>query len=61
MAKLQDMVLTIADLAEYSNPPKSMLYHLARCGDCQDQKIGQHSRFHKAAVNGWLKPQSVKR
>ena len=54
MAKPQDTVLTIGELAEYLKLSKSTLYHLARRGDVPGQKIGRHWRFHKAAIDRWL-------
>jgi len=54
MAKPQDTVLTIDELADYLKLSKSTLYHLARRGDVPGQKIGRHWRFHKAAIDMWL-------
>ncbi len=61
MAKPLDTLLTIDRLAEYRKLSKSMLYHLARCGDVPGQKIRRHWRFHREAVDAWLKQQPVER
>ena len=60
MAKPQDTVLTIDELATYLKLSKSTLYHLARRGDVPGQKIGRHWRFHKAAIDKWLGQRAVK-
>ena len=51
MAKPQDTVPTVDELADHLKFSKSTLYHLARRGDVPGQKIGQHWRFHKAAID----------
>jgi excisionase family DNA binding protein len=48
-------VLTIDDLAEYLKISKSTLYKLAQEGALPGQKIGRHWRFHREAVDEWLK------
>lgn len=54
MAKPQDTVLAIDELAGYLRLSKSTLYHLARGGDVPGQEIGRPWRFHKAAIDEWL-------
>ena len=54
MAKPQDTVLTLGELADYLKLSKSTLYHLAWRGDFPGQKIGRHRRLHKAAIDRWL-------
>ena len=61
MAESQDTVLTIDHLAEYLKLSKSSLYHLARAGKVPGQKIGRHWRFHRDAVDAWLKNQPGER
>jgi len=53
-------VLTIEDLAEYLKISKSTLYKLAQEGALPGQKIGRHWRFHRAAVDEWLRIEPVK-
>ncbi len=48
-------VLTIDDLAEYLKISKSTLYKLAQDGALPGQKIGRHWRFHREAVDQWLR------
>ena len=54
-------VLTIEELAAYLKIPKSTLYKLARDGSVPCQKVGKHWRFHKDAIDEWLKqrPESM--
>lgn len=51
MAKSQDTVLTIDELANYLKLSKSTLYHFARNGNVPGVKVGRHWRFHKAAID----------
>ena len=48
-------VMTIGELATYLKIPKSTLYKLAQQGDLPGQKVGKHWRFHREAVDDWLK------
>jgi excisionase family DNA binding protein len=48
-------VLTIEELAAYLKIPKSTLYKLVREGRIPSQKIGRHWRFHKMAIDSWLR------
>ncbi len=48
-------VLTIDELAEYLKISKSTLYKLAQQGGIPSQKVGKHWRFHKDAVDQWLR------
>ena len=48
-------VLTIGELAEYLKISKSTLYKLAQEGSIPSQKVGKHWRFHKDAVDEWLR------
>ena len=48
-------VLTIDELAEYLKISKSTLYKLAQAGSIPSQKVGKHWRFHKDAVDQWLR------
>ncbi len=48
-------VLTIEDLSVYLKISKSTLYKLVREGNVPCQKVGRHWRFHKEAVDDWLK------
>lgn len=55
MMEIQNSILTIEDLSAYLKIPKSTLYRLAQEGRLPGQKIGKHWRFHKEAVDDWLK------
>ena len=48
-------VLTIDELAEYLKISKSTLYKLAQEGALPAQKVGRHWRFHREAVDQWLR------
>lgn len=48
-------VLTIEELSVYLKIPKSTLYKLVREGKVPCQKIGRHWRFHRHAIDTWLK------
>jgi excisionase family DNA binding protein len=57
MAAKQDSVMTIGELSKYLKISKSTLYKLAQEGKLPSQKIGRHWRFHRDAVDTWLKQQ----
>lgn len=57
MAEPAGDVLTIDELAVYLKIPKSTLYKLVREGSVPCQKVGKHWRFHKDAIDAWLKQQ----
>ena len=48
-------VLTIDELSEYLKISKSTLYKLAQEGSIPSQKVGKHWRFHRDAVDQWLR------
>lgn len=48
-------ILTITELSIYLKIPRSTLYKLAREGKVPCQKIGRHWRFHRDAIDKWLK------
>jgi len=55
MAEPTGEVLTIDELSEYLKIPKSTLYKLVREGTIPCQKVGKHWRFHKEAIDAWLR------
>ena len=55
MAPDSGQVMTISELADYLKISKSTLYKLAQRGGLPGQKVGKHWRFHKDAVDAWLK------
>jgi len=57
MAEPSGDVLTIDELAVYLKVPKSTLYKLVREGSVPCQKVGKHWRFHRDAIDAWLKQQ----
>ena len=58
MAENSGNVLTIEELADYLKISKSTLYKLAQNGVLPGIKVGRHWRFHKDAVDEWLKNHS---
>lgn len=52
------VVLTIEELSDYLKIPKSTLYKLVREGKVPCRKIGRHWRFHRNAIDDWLREQS---
>jgi excisionase family DNA binding protein len=52
---LTSSVLTIDELAGYLKISKSTLYKLAQEASIPGQKVGKHWRFHKGAVDEWLR------
>ena len=57
MATKLDSVMTITELSAYLKISKSTLYKLAQEGKLPGQKVGRHWRFHRDAVDDWLKQQ----
>ena len=55
MEEISGDVLTIDELGDYLKIPKSTLYKLVREGKVPCQKIGRHWRFHKIAIDAWLR------
>ena len=48
-------VMTIDELADYLKISKSTLYKLAQNGALPGIKVGRRWRFHKEAVDEWLR------
>jgi len=55
MPRSPDTVMTIGELAKYLKISRSTLYKLSQEGKVPAQKVGRHWRFHKDAVDAWLK------
>lgn len=55
MAKTTDTILTLDGLAAYLQLSKSSLYKLCQAGKVPGTKIGRHWRFHKAAIDRWVR------
>ncbi len=55
MAEPSDNIMTIDALAEYLKISRSTLYKLVQEGRLPGQKVGKRWRFHKEAINEWLK------
>lgn len=49
------VVMTILDLAAYLQISKSSLYQIVRRGSVPCQRVGRHLRFHKEAIDLWIK------
>jgi excisionase family DNA binding protein len=61
MKNQPDNVLTIDELSVYLKIPKSTLYKLVREGKVPSQKVGRHLRFHREAIDDWLKRRDANR
>lgn len=55
MATKRGDIMTMDELAEYLRISKSTLYKLATEDKLPGQKIGKRWRFHKDAVDEWVK------
>jgi len=55
MATESGDVLTIDTLADYLKISKSTLYKLVQDGRLPGQKVGKRWRFHKSAIDDWLR------
>jgi excisionase family DNA binding protein len=61
MASRDDNIMTIEALAEYLKISRSTLYKLVQDGRLPGQKVGKRWRFHKDAIDEWLKQHPAKR
>jgi excisionase family DNA binding protein len=48
-------VMSIDELAGYLKISRSTLYKLAQEGGLPGQKVGRRWRFHKGAIDDWLR------
>ena len=48
-------IMSIEELAEYLKISRSTLYKLAQDGSLPGQKVGRRWRFHKGAIEDWLR------
>ena len=55
MANEPDSIMTIEEVAVYLKIPKSTVYILAQEGKIPCQKVGRQWRFHKEAINDWIR------
>ncbi len=55
MVRKEPEVMTIEEVCRYLRIPKSSLYRLAQEGRIPCQKVGKHWRFHRDALDTWLK------
>ncbi|NLF92391.1 MAG: helix-turn-helix domain-containing protein [Oligosphaeraceae bacterium] len=55
MKREPDEVMSIGELAEYLKISRSTLYKLVQEGRLPGQKLGKRWRFHKNAIDDWLK------
>ena len=55
MATTPDEIMTMDELAEYLKISKSTLYKLATDNKLPGTKIGKRWRFHKDAIDAWVK------
>lgn len=63
MAETPGEVMSLDELAVYLKVSKSTLYKLVQQGGFPGQKVGKQWRFHKSAVDDWLRanPQPARR
>ena len=59
-AKQHDEIMTIEQLAEYLKISTSTLYKQVHGGRLPGQKVGKRWRFHKEAIDEWLKQHPVR-
>ena len=55
MAAKRDEIMTMDELADYLKISKSTLYKLAVENKIPGTKIGKRWRFHKDAIDDWVK------
>ena len=55
MADTPSEVMRLDELADYLRVSKSTLYKLVQQGGFPGQKVGKQWRFHKSAVDDWLR------
>lgn len=55
MNKELDLIMTIEEVAAYLKIPKSTVYILAQEGKIPCQKVGRQWRFHKEAIENWIR------
>jgi len=61
MAAKRDEIMTMDELADYLKISKSTLYKLAVENKLPGAKIGKRWRFHKDAIDDWIKGQTGRR
>jgi len=59
MGKVPDTIMTIEEVAEYLKIPKSTVYVLAQEGKIPCQKVGRQWRFHKEAIDNWIRKENL--
>ncbi|MEW5957228.1 MAG: helix-turn-helix domain-containing protein [Chloroflexota bacterium] len=55
MAEQTIEVMTIREVSTYLRISQSSLYKLAQEGKIPGKKVGRHWRFHRTAIDDWLK------
>jgi excisionase family DNA binding protein len=60
MATPSDDIMNIENLTAYLKISRSTLYKLVQNGRLPGQKVGKRWRFHKEAIDEWLKQQPAK-
>ena len=59
MKNRRQEVMTLDETAEYLRIPRSTAYKLAQESKIPGQKVGRHWRFHREALDDWLKRQPM--
>lgn len=54
MARTENVIMTIAELAAYLTLFRPTRYHLTRAGKVPGGKVGRHWRFHREAIDRWV-------
>ncbi len=55
----QDIIMTLAEVAEYLKMSSSTVYRLARQGVVPGRKIGGTWRFSRRVIDAWIKEQEA--
>jgi len=56
----QDIIMTLAEVAEYLKMSSSTVYRLARQGKVPGRKIGGTWRFSRRVIDAWIKEQEAR-
>lgn len=60
MAANVNEIMTVGELAEYLKVSRTTIYMLAQQGSIPGNKVGKSWRFHKDAIDEWLRTRSRK-
>jgi excisionase family DNA binding protein len=60
MPQIPSQILTLQELSVYLKIAQSSLYKLVRQGGIPGKKVGKNWRFHKNAIDEWLRGNQVR-